>query len=319
MQQGSAGVGKKAKRVLGGAALAAAMVASPVQAHPGDWVYGVSSIPNPVEPSAVSLPVAHQRALVTSEGWSADPSGRYAYNVGTPTLVPIPETLRGNSAAPAVILVPGGGFLFLSMDNEGYQVAQRMVPYGVRVFVLKYRTQPVAGGYAGFHDELVASFRMMKANRDLAEAVPYAAADTEEAVKLVRARAAEWHVDPKRVGIVGFSAGAITVLATAQQASGAARPDFVGMIYGPTQTATVPAGPMPLFAAIAADDRFFSKQDFGLFQAWRQAGGSIEGHLYASGGHGFASQPGNNTSDLWFDQLMGWMKVQGFLPEKKAP
>lgn len=312
-------MGGKVKRGLGGLVMAAAAaMASPAQAHPGDWVYGVNSIPNPVEPPAVSLPVAHQRALVTSEGWSADPSGRYAYNVGTPTLVPIPETLGGNAAAPAVILVPGGGFLFLSMDNEGYQVAQRLAPYGVRVFVLKYRTQPVAGGYAGFHDELVASFRMMKASRDLTEAIPYAAADTEEAVKLVRARAAEWHVDPKRVGIVGFSAGAMTVLATVQQASGAARPDFAAMIYGPTQTAKVPANPMPLFAALAADDRFFGKQDLGLFHAWRQAGGSIEGHLYASGGHGFASQPGGNTSDLWFDQMMAWLKVQGFLPEKKA-
>ena len=63
-------------------------------------------------------------------------------------------------------------------------------------------------------------------------------------MKLVRARAAEWHVDPNKVGIVGFSAGAMTVLATVQQAKGPARPDFVGMIYGPTQTATVPANPM---------------------------------------------------------------------------
>ena len=310
----------KVKQGLGGLVLAAvAAMASPAQADPGDWVYGVNSIPNPVEPPAVSLPIAHQRALVTAEGWASDgPTSRYAYNVGQPSLIPIPATLKGDAAAPAVILVPGGGFLFLSMDNEGYQVAQRLAPYGVRVFVLKYRTQPMPGGYAGFHDELVTSFRKMKPTRDLAEGIPYAAADTEEAVKLVRARAAEWHVDPNKVGIVGFSAGAMTVLATVQQATGPARPDFVGMIYGPTQTATVPANPMPMFAALAADDRFFGKQDLGLVHAWRQAGGSIEGHLYASGGHGFASTPGGNTSDLWFDQMVAWMKVQGFVPEKKV-
>ena len=227
---GELGVAGKVKRGLGGMALAAAAaVSSPAQADPGDWVYGVSAIPNPVEPLAVALPVAHQRALVTAEGWAADgPVSRYAYNVGTPSLVPIPATLGGDAAAPAIILVPGGGFLFLSMDNEGYQVAERLAPYGVRVFVLKYRTQPMAGGYAGFREELIGSFRKMKPTRDLTEAIPYAAADTEEAVKLVRARAAEWHVDPKRVGIVGFSAGAMTVLATAQQATGAARPDFPG-------------------------------------------------------------------------------------------
>ena len=185
----------------------------------------------------------------------------------------------------------------------------------MRVFILKYRTWPVAGHFAGFQDLLTQTFVKGANLADLTRDLPNAAADTQAAIRMVRAHSAEWHVDAANVGIVGFSAGAITVLGAAQANAADARPDFVGMIYGPTQTAPVPDHAPPLFAAIAADDRFFGAQDFGLIEAWRKSGASTEFHLYSGGGHGFASLPNGTTSDAWFDQFAAWLRARGIIPK----
>ena len=71
----------------------------------------------------------------------------------------------------------------------------------------------------------------------------------------------------------------------------------------------MPAKAPPLFAAIAADDRFFKDMDLSLIHGWRQAGSSVELHLYSAGGHGFASHPNGTTSDAWFDQFALWLKA----------
>lgn len=296
-----------------GALLAMGLAAPALAAASGDWVLEVKPIANPAEPPAVPLPVTNPQANPAQEGWSVWGEGdRMVYNVVAPELVPIPPAPGTPDKAPAVILVPGGGFLYLSIDNEGYRVAPRLAPLGVRVFILKYRTLPAGDSFAAFRQGLIDIFQTGKGSVRIGADVPYAAADAAAAVRMVRARAAEWHVDPARIGLVGFSAGAITVLAEAQAAKAEDRPDFLGMIYGPTQQAAVPANPPPLFAALSADDRFFRGQDLGLWHAWRQAGGKIEGHLYSAGGHGYASYPAGNTSDAWLDQLSLWLKVNGF-------
>lgn len=294
-----------------------AMAASPAAAAPGDWVLEVTPIARPAEPAAVPLPVANPRDNPAHEGWAQqNPNERMVYNVVEPVLVPIAPDPATGDHAPAVILAPGGGFLTLMIDGEGYRVASRLAALGVRVFVLKYRTLPVGDNFPAFRQALIDVFQTGKGSGRIGADIPYAAADASAAVRMVRARAAEWHVDPARIGLVGFSAGAVTVLAQAQAAKGDDRADFLGMIYGPTQLTTVPANPPPLFAAISADDRFFKGQDLGLFHAWRQAGGSVEAHLYSGGGHGYASSPSGATSDAWFDQLVLWMKVSGFVPKR---
>jgi dienelactone hydrolase len=111
------------------------------------------------------------------------------------------------------------------------------------------------------------------------------------------------------VGLLGFSAGAATSLKVTQADAEGARPDFVGLIYGPTKEGPVPPHAPPLFAAIAADDRFFGKDGLGLIEAWRRSGASVELHLYSAGGHGFASQPNGATSDGWFDQFAAWLRA----------
>jgi dienelactone hydrolase len=195
------------------------------------------------------------------------------------------------------------------MDNEGFDVAKRLDKQGVRVFIVKYRTLPVPDSFAGFKDVLAAIFQ--RGQRVSMDDIPYAVSDTQAAIRYVRGKAAALHVDPTKVGILGFSAGAMTVLATTQANAADARPDFVGMVYGPTQGTDVPPKAPPLFAAIAADDRFFMAQDLSLIHNWRKAGSGVELHLYSAGGHGFASQPNGTTSDAWFDQFALWLKANG--------
>ena len=285
--------------------------AAPLHAAPGDWVRQVTPISAPVEKGGIAL--GSENPTVPEDWAQQGPGQRVVYNVRAPSLIAVAGGPVGK--APAVILVPGGGFEFLAMDNEGYDVARRLSALGVRVFILKYRTLPVAGHFAGFQDLLTQTFVKGANLADLTRDLPNAAADTQAAIRMVRAHSAEWHVDAANVGIVGFSAGAITVLGAAQANAADARPDFVGMIYGPTQTAPVPDHAPPLFAAIAADDRFFGAQDFGLIEAWRKSGASTEFHLYSGGGHGFASHPNGTTSDAWFDQFAAWLRARGIIPK----
>jgi len=282
-------------------------------AAPGDWVKQVQPVAAPDQAGAVALPVGASALMrpPAPEGWARqDAHQRFVYNVAQPSLVPWAGTVPSDAVAPAVILVPGGGFAFLAMDNEGFDVARRLDRLGVRVFILKYRTLPIAGGFNGLIATLGQIFVKGAPQADIERDLPDAVADTQAAIRMVRSHAAAWHVDPARVGILGFSAGAITTLGTLQANAADARPDFAGMIYGPTATAPVPANAPPLFAAIAADDRFFGHQDLGLIDGWRKAGGSVEFHLFSAGGHGFASQHTGTTSDAWFDDYALWLKAQ---------
>jgi len=283
---------------------------SAARAEPGAWVKLVLPIPTPNEPTPVPLSVNPPIPNAAHEAWAQQTfDQRLVYNVSQPELIPVPSARPISDNAPAIILVPGGGFIFLAMDNEGYDVAKRLSPLGVRVFILKYRTAPLPDRFDAFKDALTARFVKGEARKDIQNDAPLAVADTQAAIRLVRARAKEWHIDPHKVGIVGFSAGAVTVLGTTQANAPDARPDFVGVIYGPTQGSNVPPNAPPLFAALAADDRFFGGQDLSLIHNWRMSGSPVELHFYSSGGHGFASQPTGATSDAWFDEFTLWLRA----------
>ena len=294
------------------AGLAAGFVGLTSAAHAaGEWVNEVKAIPTPVEPAGVALPVTAAQVNPAHEAWAQQTfDQRMAYNITQPVLIPVAGPVAPAADGPAVIVVPGGGFLYLAMDNEGYDVAQRLNGLGVRVFILKYRTAPAPDGFEGFHRRLADRFQRGMPLEAGADPLPFAVADAQAAIRMVRAHAKEWRVDPKRVGILGFSAGAVTSLAAVQANLADARPDFVGLIYGPT-TGSPPPNPPPLFSVIAADDRFFNKQDLGLIAGWRASGRPVEFHLYSGGGHGFASHPTGATSDAWFDELALWLRAQG--------
>ena len=140
-------------------------------------------------------------------------------------------------------------------------------------------------------------------------------ADARAAFALVRARSAEWHVDPDRIGMVGFSAGAMLTMATTL-AGDDAKPAFIGDIYGPLTAVKVPADAPPLFVALAADDPLFGNSGFGLIESWRTAKRPVEFHLYEQGGHGFGMYKKTTTSTGWFDAFVSWMDMHGLLKPK---
>jgi acetyl esterase/lipase len=275
----------------------------------------------PAEPTAIPLykGVAPGSEGATQQEVWTKAMGRelWVRNITQPTLTPfLPKKGKGNGAA--VLVIPGGGFQFVSINNEGWPVAQALADRGIAAFVLKYRVEKTPDSTAEFAKEMAARFTappptQSTTNRQFEPAVAMARADAQTALRMIRGNAAKWGINTKRVGMVGFSAGAMTTLATTLADDPTARPDFIAPIYGMMYAITPPANPQPMFAALASDDPLFNKQGFGLVESWQKAGGSIEFHYYQGGGHGFGAQKKGTTSDLWFEQYIAWMKAQGFL------
>jgi acetyl esterase/lipase len=252
------------------------------------------------------------------EQWAKVGEDYVARNVTSPTLTPFLPA-KGKATGAAVIVAPGGGFQVLAMKNEGIDVARYLTDRGIAAFVLKYRLRPTPES----QEEMQADMkRMMGGARPPTDRPPpsapaFAMDDAQEAFRMVRSRAAEWSIDPKRVGMIGFSAGAMNTLGTALRNDAAARADFIGLIYGPLGAVQVPQPAPPLFAAIAADDPLIGTGDFGLIKSWRDAKAPVEFHLYEHGGHGFGMRKLTTTSDHWADQFHAWMKMRGYLAPAK--
>jgi acetyl esterase/lipase len=268
----------------------------------------ITPIPAPSEVSAIAL---YPNATVEGpdEQWEELASRRIVRNVVRPTLTPyLPDAARANGAA--VIIAPGGAFRYLVMEDEGATIARRLAERGVAAFVLKYRTDTTSRNSRQFVEQL---FKLL-ANAVTATnaeqgigpiATPETALDdAKSAVTLVRRRAAEWHVDPARVGFIGFSAGAFLSLSVGLVAESSERPDFIALFYGPTTIKEVPLYAPAMFLGAALDDPLFSHGTGNLVRAWSSAKRPIEAHLYEHGGHGFAK---GTTSELWFEHFLTWM------------
>lgn len=236
-------------------------------------------------------------------------------NVINPTLTPVlPDPAKATGAA--VIVAPGGAFRFLSMDSEGWAVARWLADRGIAAFVIKYRTVPTPRDQASFGKSLMASMSGPRSDTAPLDPTVEAVEDAAAAVRLIRSRAAEWKVDPGKVGFVGFSAGAMTALGVGLLPDAAARPNFIAPIYPPMMARPVPAGAPPMFLAIALDDPLFAAggKSLGLIDAWRQAKVPIEVHLYEKGGHGFGMRGVSAASALWIDEFHAWLKDRKIVP-----
>ena len=238
-----------------------------------------------------------------------------------PTLTPVLPA-PGKANGTAVIVAPGGGFLVLALQNEGWRIAKALADRGVTVFVLKYRLRQPEGDPMLW---LQSEGQKLATARSAGKSIPvtsYAPSveDGLAAVKLVRTRAAEWQIDPKRVGMIGFSAGAMTTLQTVLQAPKgdalAGPPDFIGYIYGPMGAVSVPDNAPAMFAAIAMDDELFGNGDFSIISNWKLANKPVELHAYQSGGHGFGlGKPGTTSTELMPD-FLAWMEANGLLTKR---
>lgn len=280
----------------------------------------ISPAETPAEPTAILLGTGGVEGSSATETWFHQWGDIFVRNVTVATLTPVlPEAGTANGAA--VIVAPGGGFRFLSMNNEGWEVAQALADRGVAAFVLKYRTIPTPADLGDFERGVNEMFsgagaRPPRPAPDVggrpggAFAVPVE--DATAAFALIRSRAAEWSVDPERIGMVGFSAGAMTTMATTLAAP-ETRPAFIAPIYGAMDSFEAPATAPPMFVVLAADDPLFANRGFGVVEAWQAAGRPVEFHLYQNGGHGFGLGNPGKTSLGWFEVFMRWLELNGFL------
>jgi acetyl esterase/lipase len=278
----------------------------------------------PRQPDAIELGTGPLPGATTPESWHRQYGSRFARNVTVATLTPfLPDPTKASGAA--VIVAPGGGFRTLSMENEGSNVARALADHGVAAFVLKYRLNqtpadldefarmpmgPPPPGTGGTRPTTRAS------PAEMAARIAPMIADANAAFALVRTNAAKWHVDPDRIGMIGFSAGAGLTMSTTLN-NGDAKPAFIGNIYGPLGAVDVPPDAPPLFAAVAADDPIFGLNNFGLIEAWRKANRPVEFHYYEQGGHGFGMYDKETTSTGWFDAYVKWLGMHGYLKPKR--
>src|SRR5437764_3722274 len=208
---------------------AAWALAAPAQAQNDK----MTPIAIPAQPNAVVLGTGPMPGATAPESWHQQYGSAFARNVSIATLTSyLPDPAKANGTA--VIVAPGGGFMTLSMENEGSNVAKALAAHGVAAFVLKYRLNPTPAELADYQKAMAAMFT--GAGRPKSPpptgvaafgSIAPMLADSRAAFALVRKNAAQWHVDPNRIGMVGFSAGAMLTLATALSEPDT-KPAFIG-------------------------------------------------------------------------------------------
>jgi acetyl esterase/lipase len=312
-------IGRSIRPTLAAATLACALVA-PALAQADK----MAPIAVPAQPTAIELGTGPLPGATATESWHSQYGSVFARNVTVATLTPfLPDPAKATGAA--VIVAPGGGFMTLSMENEGWDVAKALAAKGVAAFVIKYRLHQTPAGLDDFGKSLAAMFASVgkgpkpsgpTSADDVATSLAPQIADARAAFALVRKRAGEWHVDPDRIGMVGFSAGAGLTMATTL-AGQDAKPAFIGIIYGSQAPVQVPTDAPPLFVALAADDPLFGNGGYGLIDSWRAAKRPVEFHLFEQGGHGFGMYQKTTTSTGWFDAYVRWIAMHGMLAKAK--
>jgi dienelactone hydrolase len=267
-----------------------------------------------------------------SENWTVPESitnrggSRVATNVSDPTLtVYLPETVKSNGAA--IVIAPGGALQALSLDSEGTQVAEWLNSKGIAAFVLKYRLRqqqpgqnraagPPPGGGAPRQELTIVKGNANPAPGDavLDEVLRMGVADAQQALRLVRQNAGKWHVDPKRVGMMGFSAGGGVSVGTVLANAPGASADFLISVYGPSlQDVNVPENAPPLFIAVGSNHFNVTNGCLALFGEWKKAGKPAEIHVYDQVNAGFAMSKRGVPVDTWPDRLLDWLQLHKLL------
>ncbi len=260
---------------------------------------------------------------------SNDPGNIHYNKVSKPTLeVYLPAKEKASGAA--IVICPGGGYSALSYTHEGIEIAQAFNQIGVAAFILKYRLPS---------DEIMKDKSIGPLQ------------DAQMAIKTVREGAAKWNVDPKKVGIIGFSAGGSLAALTGSHFNDpkitnanntSLRPDFMVLMYGvisftdslahggsrnnligltPTQEQiryfsnelNVTANTPPTMLVHAEDDKTVKvKNSLYYYNALLKNGVEAEMLIYPKGGHGFGLN-NKTTPDRWMDHCKNWMISNGWI------
>ncbi len=225
-------------------------------------------------------------------------------NVSKPSLTVYSPDPAKNTGAAALVF-PGGGYIRLSYNLEGTEVCDWLNSIGVTCVLVKYRV-PEEGHYPENVEDLE---------------------DAQQAIRLTRAHASEWHIDPKRIGVIGFSAGAhlAAVLSTHPDFQGKnvpastidARPDFQMIIYpgwtsgsdGKVSPAVAPTAQIPPTFLLQAENDYAAHVESSLvyFQALKDAKIPAELHVYTQGGHGFGLRPTELPISHWPALAETWL------------
>ena len=233
-------------------------------------------------------------------------------NVSKPTLALYSPDAAKNSGA-AVVVFPGGGYKILAYDLEGTEVCTWLNSIGVTCALIKYRVP-----FDNHYPESTADLE-----------------DAQQAMRITRAHAAEWHIDPNRVGALGFSAGAHLVATLSNHSDYKrpnepaneldAKPNFAFVLYpgylavGPNldtlangidPTASTP----PTFLLQAENDPVHEENALVYFEALKKAGAPAELHIFAAGGHGFGLRPSDLPITHWPALAETWLHTIHMLP-----
>jgi acetyl esterase/lipase len=278
----------------------------------------------PIWPGAVpdARPVTGPEVEMTTEELAAGRPWLTVGNVSRPTMtVYSPD---GKNTGAAVVVFPGGGYLILSMDLEGTEVCDWLTSKGITAVLLKYRVPGKGHPRSGPYPDS-----------------PEALEDAQRTVGSVRVHAAEWHIDPHKIGVLGFSAGGhlvaamsthfehrlYPVLDAADKES--CRPDFAVAIYpghlslaensfalNPDIRAHISPQTPPTFLLQNEDDHVDRVEDsLSYYAALKKAGIPVEMHLYAQGGHAFGLRRTKDPVTGWPQLVETWLRTIGMISE----
>jgi acetyl esterase/lipase len=247
------------------------------------------------------------------------------HQVSRPTITVYPP--KGKNTGAAVLVFPGGGYQILAIDLEGTEVCDWLTSAGITCVLLKYRV-PNSGPHWDSQCRCQVTPQRLTALED-----------AQRALGLVRQRAAEWHIDPHKVGVLGFSAGGhlSTAISTHFERRSypavddadrqSCRPDFAVAVYpghlwvdedklelNPDIQVTRQTPPTFLVQA-ENDDVDDVNHSLVYYLALKKAGVPVEMHLYAQGGHAFGLRPTAHPITAWPRLVETWLKTIGMIAE----
>ncbi len=271
-------------------------------------------------PGAVpdAQPAARPEYMIVTKNLIAGKPMVGVENVSQPTMTVYSPA--GKNTGIAMVVFPGGGYNELAIDLEGTEICDWLTSKGITAVLLKYRVP-------------------LKKTEPYTQPSPLALEDAQRTLSLVRYHAADWRIDPHRIGVIGFSAGGHMVAAVSTRfdkrsysAVDAAdkescRPDFAVAFYpghlwsadeGFKLNPNVPVTKYtpPTFLLQAEDDHVdHEEQSLVYYMALEKAGVPVEMHLYTQGGHGFGLRPTKLPISHWPELVETWLRTIGMVTE----